>query len=698
MAEDTIPVILPNGDEAYVPSTWTREQVKSFMDRITASPHYQASTGVDKYHEAARRKLAEEKARGGVSYMPQFAQDIQRLVSQGQSFGWLDEATALARSGLDPYSENYKYEKALIDERKADAEHNTGLLGKVAEILGGVQTGTVLNGAGLTLMGEGMSFLPRIAAGAAEGAGYGAVTGAGNAQTGQRADGAMSGGAWGAGLGALAPAVVQLASPYVSSAVSSLTSRLDPEGFATRKLGQLIDRSGRTAQDIEAEIAAAKAAGQNNYTPADALGKDGQAAFVGMMKQPGAARNEAADWLRARNEGLGRSARTAVDEAFDTGGNTAAQHIKTLEDSRRATTKPLYDATDANAGGVDLTDVLATLNGHLDPAGVFPGGTVSPRLSAASPGIKRAGELLSTEGLGPSTSADFALLRMRKGEIDDLIQVATREGRGQEVERLIDIKNSLNAALEIASPGYSNANTIYREMSQPINSVPVGQKAFGSGQAADNIGAFNTLTPEGQSGFRVGYADSLKGSLDGSRVPSAINETIRGGDVADEVAAFAVPGRYDAFKDFMTRARSMNKTGADSLGGSPTNELFNSQADTAIDPLGFAANLAQGRFGSALKSGVSGVWNGVTGGTGASSVRDRLIPMMLDNHIGANPAPVDLGAAYSAFQKQMADAAAAGRSASSGLLSGAATQYPSPPPLPIDPHFSGGVTFDPRGR
>lgn len=65
---------------------------------------------------------------------------------------------------------------------------------------------------------------------------------------------------------------------------------------------------------------------------------------------------------------------------------------------------------------------------------------------------------------------------------------------------------------------YATARDTYRRRSEQINAITQGRNSANSGLPEDTIPAFARLSPAEQSSFRVGYADSLMGSLGGPQV------------------------------------------------------------------------------------------------------------------------------------------------------------------------------------
>jgi hypothetical protein len=177
---------------AATPAPSTNKYTNGSLD-----PTHQQVPPVDKYQQWANDRLAEESAHGGDSYMPQVLNDMKRKFTQGASMGWYDDALAHVKSLGNP--EEYKYQKALIDERNKLASDNTGMAGTAAEIAGSIVPGNAISGA----VGRGVT--SALAGNLISGGIAGAIQGTGDGKSLPEgvAEG-LAGGAIGHGLGALA--------------------------------------------------------------------------------------------------------------------------------------------------------------------------------------------------------------------------------------------------------------------------------------------------------------------------------------------------------------------------------------------------------------------------------------------------------------------------------------------------------------
>jgi hypothetical protein len=258
----------------------------------------------DKYKAAAQEDLARPQPYGMRGYTGRV----------GMGIPWSDEIQAAAmtpfemmrRGTFDP-TEGYAYAKARENLLNEQTRKNTeGVLGTAAEVSGGLATGAGVLGSGtraaaVTINGRTIpAGAVNYGLNAVKAGGLGAVTGAGEGDTfGERLKGAAIGGGIGLGLGATLPAVA----PAFSSAARlfQIPRLRDPEKIATEQIAKVARDAGVSMEELGNRLAAARAAGQTDFTIADALGKEGQRKLAAIAKTPGAARESITEALTARD-------------------------------------------------------------------------------------------------------------------------------------------------------------------------------------------------------------------------------------------------------------------------------------------------------------------------------------------------------------------------------------------------------------
>lgn len=636
----TFEISLPSGEKYHVDAP----------DENTAYSALRGQTpSLDKYHQRARDLINDQAAQGrdiSGGYLDKYL--------KGATMGFGDELVAGMRTGLGavadplyhigdanyksiPIAERYNYEKALEDERAKDADKKTGVLGKAAEIAGGLGTGFGAARGGLTLIREGQQLLPRIGYSALEGAGYGAVSGAGEGDGfNDRVQKALAGAATGASIGAALPAAGTAIKTVAAPALSNITARVDPAGYARSLIARGLDRSGMSADDVAQRLQQARSEGQGNYQLAD-VSPAFQRLTAGFMKAPGEAKTLGAEMLERRQANQGAELRSAVREGLNAP-QTAEQLDTALRELRRNEANALYGIVDREAQSVDVTPALAQADAFLRPGG----NTIGPELGqtvrddSIEAAVRRARGYLAN---GDDRITNFQQSLRAKQEIDNLIETANPQIQ----TRLIPIRDALDAQLEQASSMYATARDTYRRRSEQINAITQGRNSANSGLPEDTIPAFARLSPAEQSSFRVGYADSLMGSLGG---PPGVNKArpLTADYVQQELNAIAEPGRSQRLFRTIDRSGQMNETRNLSNRGSATAENIADAQDATVDPRLFS-QIAQGNLMGALSTLGTGAANAVTGNTEA--VRNEALRILL----GVNPATQSASSAKQLLQR-----------------------------------------------
>lgn len=595
---------------------------------------------VDAAHAQARAWLNQHP-----DYKPGFASGLAIKAGQGASMGWIDDAVAGAAAVRDKFShggdlaQNYTLEKAMQDEILKDAGKQTGGWGTAAEVAGGLATGMGAASNGLTAIRAGQGLLTRAAASAAEGAGYGAISGAGNAGTGRRLDGALEGAMTGGALGAAMPVAVAAAHGLASPVVSNIAARIDPEGAARAHVARYIDRTGRSPADIEQAIADARAAGQHDFVLADALDESGRTALRGMMRAPGEGRNLGTAFLDNRQIDQGLRIQHFANEAFGST-QTAQQHEAALRAARTAADQVNYPAAGRAA---DFVTPRETLQRFADPSGI-PTEGVRP---GADTGYDAALKLIADRN-GSIVGYDEMLAA--KQRIGGLAEEARRAGNAARARELQQVANSLDAQLEMATGGpageYRRANDTHAAYSSAIDAIETGQQNYGRATLpADAATNFNGLrTPAEQQAARVGFKDALVTAMPDTEGGNAARKLIAPG-MQDKIQTHAVPGRADPFIDRLQRENTMFRTRNAALGGSPTADILAAQADAGGDPrmLGqVIVDAATGNLRGALMNGLRGIGDKLNGST--EPVRNEALRILFSGQINPTRAQSPLPA------------------------------------------------------
>lgn len=175
-----------------------------------------APAPVDQKKEASQnaKDLRDEYYSSGIyagEYNPlgSIARSIDALASGAQRaplMGWDDEAAAAVKT-LGGTAGDYEKARQQANALKNEQRQSNPVASTVGEIAGGLAAGGTVAATGATLAGRSIPLIGRTGGAALEGGAYGALSGAGEADPGQRGVGAAVGAAFGAPLGAAASKV-----------------------------------------------------------------------------------------------------------------------------------------------------------------------------------------------------------------------------------------------------------------------------------------------------------------------------------------------------------------------------------------------------------------------------------------------------------------------------------------------------------
>ena len=519
---------------------------------------------------------------GGSSVNPEGVADFQNRAltfganaAQGMSLGFGDEysgAVAGIKSmmGGGEYSPAYRAER---DDARAD-------MATISERYPNAATGGYLTGAAIPALtasplATGESMLGTMGRSGLLGMTEGGLQGAGNADGRGIVGETIKGGLIGLGAGIAAPAVIGAATLAKRGVFEGLPQMFGKasQTKANRAIADALMRSGKTAPDVDALIAAAAREGQPEFRLMDALGLPGQRAANGLTRAGGAPGDEVAEFLATRQSGQGERVGSFVEDAFDVKGTTAAKTQQGLIDARSTAADAAYDAARGNAAPVDVRGALGVIDtriGGMKGSGVA-GDSIDGKLAgyrdrlAAQPG---------PDGVMRELS-DFDRVLGVKQAVQDDIGAAVRAGRNNEARELGKLVKELDAALEGSSDMYRTANDGFRSASKVIDAVDEGALMATRGRAADNVPRFGAMAAAEQGAARTGYGDRLLSELENMKYPSTNRALITGSEKRTaEAAAMATDPQL--YSSRIARERTMWDTQDKALKGSQT---ANNQAD-----------------------------------------------------------------------------------------------------------------------
>lgn len=478
----------------------------------------------------------------------------------------------------------------------------------------------------------------RSAAGAGLGLGEGALAGAGAGQSAEeRIKNAGLYGALGAGVGGVAPAALQgigTALGVIPGAVASMRTAPSSKR-ASEAIKMALDRSGKSAQEIDDLLRQAATEGQPMFTVADAMGNSGQRALSGAARIPGSARTTIADALTSRQDSQGARVGSFIADALGAK-QTAAQTEAAMTAARGGAADVAYDAARKGAGPVDIRGALSVIDDRLGPmagSGIADDG-IAGRLA------KYRGRLATSSspkfpGATSVELSDFDSVLRLKQEVGDDIGAAVRAGRNNEARELGKVQAALDEALQTSSPAYRSANDEFARASREIGAIDKGKSAASARvRYQDTADMIKALTAPEKQAAAVGYADPLLATIDKSapgvnkaRPLLADKPTAELGMMAKDPALL---------RRQIERENTMFQTTNAALGGSKTADNLADQADMKAFDAGPLLNMFSNPKTAALQIG-SALMNTAKGRNTAT--QELIAKMLMGQDINSAIAP-----------------------------------------------------------
>lgn len=585
-------VELPDGTIVEFPEGTPPETIKSVLAKrfggstapAEEAPQY-APNGVP-MNDAAKREII-AKARGGtLTVSPENAGNAARVTSLGETrmnqgpvaafmgnlapgltFGFADEIGAgiSAMTGGD-YNQTLENLRAVEANQMAD-NPKSAIAGQIAGAVA-VPVAAAPRGA---------SMLRASAQNALTGMGLAGLYGFGTGEGGfvNRAQNALDAAPLGFALGGASPLVASALTGVVGGGVNALRGVVDRvrgtanQTEANRAVARIIDKSGRSPDDIAASVRQAAAEGQSEFRLMDATGQAGQRAASSVVRRGDDGAEGLANFLRQRQVDQSTRVPGFVEDAFGAK-KTAAQTETAMNAARKEANRINYAAAEEGAGPVNLSGAVDTIDDLLrrNPIvgeAAFGRSEIGNRLATLR------GQLASDKGM----RTDFRAVLEIKEDLGRVIGGIKRTG-GEVPPQLASVYGELDNALEAASPAYRAANDIARTARQNIAAIEEGAMMARPGaRAADTTARFGAMTADQQSAARVGYADRLLAQLEANRAVTAnraapFNST----KAAEEARAMTL--NPDQFGRQIARENDMWGTMNRALGGSRT-------ADNLID-------------------------------------------------------------------------------------------------------------------
>jgi len=212
-----MPIVeMPNGDKVQFPDGMPKEQIRGLIaskfPELEQNAPPQATPAPVEAAKSSRDQFYGDGVMGKIGKSLGAASD---MVGSGLTFGFDDEINAGLSTGFGFLGDYGEAQKRFDARKKATREQNP-VASTVGEIAGGLTTGGGLAKGGVTLAGRSLPVIGKTGAAALEGAAYGGLYGAGEAEQGKRLEGAGTG----ALIGGVTGGVVSKAGDVVSNALA----------------------------------------------------------------------------------------------------------------------------------------------------------------------------------------------------------------------------------------------------------------------------------------------------------------------------------------------------------------------------------------------------------------------------------------------------------------------------------------------
>ena len=496
--------------------------------------------------------------------------------------GEYDSAAAAIRAEL----EGYKKESPAA----AIAAELTGALAS-----GGPIGSKVVNAA---------SRVPAWLRGAATGAGFGGVAGAGYAE------GGIENRAIGAGMGATLGGVVGGAVPIAADMFSSAGNRAvqNAVGMQPTTQGQrkVLEAFGRDQVDPTRVQARLRTLGPQ-ATIADAAGENTLGLARGAAAVPGPSKNRAAAILEPRQTAQGERLYGAVNRGLkpDLYYEAEDKFISRLRTNADSAYKKAYAAKDIESQKLDRLLERPIIKDAIDRAADLAG-IEGRRLSipdkllteqakeAAKLGLMDAppkggvGRGLTTEAIDDIKRGLDALIEKEQSELTGRL---TKRGKA-----INDLKREILSEVDAINPAYKEARKIYAGDAETVQALRDGREfmKLDPEQISRNVA---DMSASERDAFRSGAARALKDMIDKTADNTDATGRLFGNKLIREKLRplFETQRAFNEFRQAVERESAFSRTRRTVMGGSPTARIEAEKADMAVDP-GVAVTAAQGNY------------------------------------------------------------------------------------------------------
>ena len=485
---------------------------------------------------------------------------------------------------------------AAIREREPGGALAAGIVGGVMAAIptGGLVTAGAKSTGGL------------IARSTGAGAIAGAVAGAEGNTIRERLTGALIGTTIGAGLGFGIPLTVVGVKGAINRFIGNTAK--GQARFGAAKIRQALERDEITPDEA--------------FRRLQELGPEGLLVDVGenvrglgraVSGQPGRGKKIAVDVLEARQEGQGARLTEAVNEALDPTGDFAGS-ASALQEVRKATAKPLYDA--AYAKKIVPNERLISL--FRRPA--LERAWQRARTIAANEGEVLPDKLFITRPDGgkvvnPDAIRDVKTLDFIKRGLDDLVETKrdpiTGKIQGEVAKGVNVLRKQYIAVLDELSPRYKAARAAWSGPSRSLEMMDRGRRFVNADQEI-TAGQLLKMTGDEKFFFRMGAARQLRDTI--FNTPDGTNAVRRifGSELKRQRLRAVFPDNesFNTFRKTMEQETELFRTRAtvSPRSGSQTDLRAAERDDLAIEAGAAVRDLATGNPGNAAVRFMKGLF------------------------------------------------------------------------------------------
>lgn len=433
------------------------------------------------------------------------AGDLVDLAANGITQGFGNKAAAAVRSAFTDKS--YDEELEAMKKQTQGARDRAGWAGFAAEGAGALAMPMAAASKGLTLAGRfgtgAMTGAKGVAARsgvlAAEGAGYGALSAAGNdADVGA---GVLLGGLAGGAVPLVAGVSRAVAKPFVDA----VRARTNPAGYAAEKVAE------RVTNKMPIEQAGRRMASGESVNLADVAGESARSLLRTASNIPGKARDRIQAQLMVRQFGQGDRLKSAIARTFaDPDGYMAAKDA--IAEAAEKAAAPLYKRAYAKP-----TPFTKTLENILET----PAGKAALRHAEQLAGneqvpFKQFFVNITQNGKIVRRVPDTRAWQYIKDAMDDMIEAQkdsitkkyTNEGR-----ILIGLKNRMLAEIDQLNPDYAAARSAWAGKAALDDALETGRDVFRLSPDALKREVAN-MGPAQKASARIGAAETLRNQIE----------------------------------------------------------------------------------------------------------------------------------------------------------------------------------------